>query len=1179
MKRLYRLIYGLALLFLCQEVGAQEFFNLTARQVRIDSLLPVFTYQKILPDHFADSVYTVSIEYPEFIDMSKTDIRRYQQISGEPLPELPMVTQTVGVARKQGVLDVSFVPLVFRNGKYQKLVSFKLKVDASPKAQNRTRGDGEPRRYADHSVLREGAWAKIRIPESGFYQLTDALLKKAGFSDINKVKIYGYGGALQPESLTGDYLAATDDLQEVPTCTVGGKRVFYGTGPVTWESAETSLRVRNPYSNYGYYFLTENDEEPLIVSSEELVAAHYPSPEDYHTLYEVDDYAWYHGGRNLFDKTLYILGTPQTYTLAASGTSGTLSVALTYEGSFEATVMVNDSLVGTITMSARHDSYTVAGETVWDYRLEGILTAENTVKITQTSGANLRLDYLSLQLDTPKAMPDLSSTSLPVPEYVYNIMNQDHHADEPVDMIIIIPTNQQVLAQAERIKAWHEEKDGMRVRIVPADELYNEFSSGTPDATAYRRYMKMFYDRATTDADIPGYLLLFGDGAWDNRMMSADWSGYDPDDFLLCFESENSFSHVNCYVSDDFFCLLDDEETIQQSSGSTYSYLGKPDVAVGRYPARTAEEAEVLTDKTLNYVANKYAGPWQNVICMMGDDGNGNTHMATADRVATLVENNYSGYQIKKIYWDAYQRTSSSTGYSYPDVTQLIKQQMTSGALMMNYCGHGAAYALSHELVMKLADFESSVSNNLPLWVTASCDIMPFDGQEENIGETVMLNKRGGGVAFFGTTRTVYATYNEQMNLAFTKYVLDSNYTIGEAVRQAKCDLVSQNLDTTPNKLQYTLLGDPALRLACPSPSVVIDSINGQPASATVSLSAGSVALVKGHVEQNQMLASSFNGVLTATVRDAEETIVCKQNDDSDEGAGQPFTYRDRTKILYQGSDSISSGVFRFTFAVPKDVSYADGNGLMTLYAVDNISKKTVHGENGSFVLDGSSVSQNDSIGPSIYCYLNSKSFTNGSNVNTTPYFGADLYDDDGINAAGSSVGHDLELVIDGELTRTYNLNDYFSFDFGDYRSGSVGFTIPELSVGPHRLLFRAWDVLNNSSTSELAFNVIKGGGEGTISVVCTKNPASNSTSFVINHDRSSTEADVLLEVFDTSGRQLLKRMEKNVNTEGTLVIDWDLSVSGGSRLRTGVYIYRIQFNGNGGSASYANKLIILSNN
>ena len=69
-----------------------------------------------------------------------------------------------------------------------------------------------------------------------------------------------------------------------------------------------------------------------------------------------------------------------------------------------------------------------------------------------------------------------------------------------------------------------------------------------------------------------------------------------------------------------------------------------------------------------------------------------------------------------------------------------------------------------------------------------------------------------------------------------------------------------------------------------------------------------------------------------------------------------------------------------------------------------------------------------------------------------------------------------------------------------------------------------------------------------------------------------------MFDVYDTSGRQLLKRVEKNVSTDGTVVIDWDLSVSGGSRLQTGVYIYRIQFNGNGSSASYANKLIILGN-
>ena len=1180
MKRIKRLATCILLLFLCQLAEAQGFIDLTASEVKIDSLLPVYTYQRQLKGDFADSVYTVSIEYPEFVDMSKADIRRYQKISGKPLPELPVISKTVAVARKQGLLEVSFVPLVFRAGKYQKLVSFKLNIESRASSKAMTRATAASNRYADHSVLREGKWVKISIPDNGFYQLTSTLVKKAGFSDLSKVKIYGYGGALQPERLTGDYLAETDDLKEVPTCTVGSKRIFYGVGPVVWDSAEATVHTRNPYSNYGYYFLTENDDEPLTVDSETLAAACYPDASDYHILYEVDDYAWYHGGRKLFDKTLFTKDSPQTYKLPAAGTSGTLSVALSYDASFEAEVAVNDSVVGTVSKKVSLDSYTEAEVAVWDYKLDGIVKEENTIKITQTSGGNLRLDYLSLQIDTPLPMPDLQTATLPEPEIVYGIMNQDHHADEAVDMVIIIPTNQQVLAQAERIKTWHETNDGLRVRIVPADELYNEFSSGTPDATAYRRYMKMLYDRAETEADMPSYLLLFGDGAWDNRMLSADWSGYDPDDFLLCFESENSFSHVNCYVSDDFFCLLDDEEQIQQQRSGVSVYLGKPDVAVGRFPARNELEATVLVDKTLNYADNVYAGPWQNVICVMGDDGNGNSHMATADRVANMVESNFSGYTVNKIYWDAYQRVSSATGYSYPDVTQLIKQQMTNGALMMNYNGHGAPYAFSHELVMKLADFESSASNYLPLWLTASCDIMPFDGQEENIGEAVMFNERGGGVAFFGTTRTVYATYNEQMNLAFTKYVLTPGYTIGEAVRQAKCDLVSEGRDTSPNKLQYTLLGDPALKLACPTAEVVVDSINGEAVSKEIQLSAGSVATVRGHIVKNSSQDGSFNGVVTATVRDAEETITCKLNDTTGDGADEPFVYQDRTKTIYQGSDSIRNGVFRFTFAVPKDISYTDGSGLMTLYAVNNDKTETAHGENGSFVLSGSEIVKNDSIGPSIYCYLNSKSFVNGGNVNTTPYFGAELYDDNGVNASGSSVGHDLELVIDGELSKTYNLNDYFSFDFGDYRRGTVGFSIPELSVGPHRLLFRAWDVLNNSSTSELTFNVVKDGGDGNFNVICTKNPATTTTSFVINHDRSSSEVDVTIDIFDMSGRQLWKCVKTGVPTDGVVVLDWDLRIGGGSRLRTGVYIYRIQLNGNGGtSGSYANKLIILGNN
>ena len=1177
MRNVWRLIIGCVLLSLFSSVRAQEYFRLTASEVRIDSLLPVFTYQKQLGSRYADSIWHVSIEYPLFEDMSAADIRRYQQVSGAPLPSWPEISQTIGVTRRQGVIEVSFVPLVYRDGKYQKLVEFKLNVEATAKA--RTRGDDNPaERYADHSVLQSGTWAKIRIPESGFYQLTDAFIKKAGFSDPSKVKIYGYGGALQPEQLTGDYLSETDDLKEVPTCVIDGRRLFYGVGPVNWESSTATKRIRNPYSDYGYYFLTDEsqqDEEeapqaPLSMSQDDFVASYYPTANDYHDLYEVDDYAWYHGGRNLFDKTLYTIGTPRRYSLQANGDKGTLSVALSYNESFSVTIAVNDSVIDTVAKSVRLDSYTEAEETVWDFPLDNLKAGANEITITQTSGGNLRLDYLSLTLDIPKTMTDLQSSSLPVPEYLYHIMNQDHHADEAVDMVILIPTNQQVVTQAERIKEWHEQHDSLRVRIVPADELYNEFSSGTPDATAYRRYMKMLYDRALTDSDLPRYLLLFGDGAWDNRMLSGDWAGNDPDDFLLCFESENSFSHVHCYVSDDFFCLLDDDEEIQQSNGSSLSYQGKPDVAVGRYPARTADQAELLVDKTLNYADNLYAGPWQNVICMMGDDGNNNSHMITADRVATLVEKNYSGYQVKKIYWDAYQRTSSATGYSYPEATRQIKQQMTDGALIMNYSGHGAPYAFSHELVMKLADFESSTTTRLPLWITASCDIMPFDGQEDNIGETVMLSQRGGGVAFFGTTRTVYANYNEAMNLLFMDYVLRPGFTIGEAVRQAKCDLVSTGRDTSPNKLQYTLLGDPALRLACPTARVVVDSINGQPAGADVTLGAGSIATVTGRIVRDGKVATDYNGVVTATVRDAEETITCKLNDS--DGADAPFVYSDRTKTLYQGSDSISQGVFHFTFAVPKDISYTDGSGLMTLYAVNNDLSETAHGQTDDFLLSGSSVVSNDSIGPSIYCYLNTRSFSNGDKVNTTPYFFAELYDESGINVSGSSIGHDLELVIDGELSQTYNLNDYFSFDFGDYRSGTVSFNIPELTKGSHSLLFRAWDVLNNSSVSRLSFVVSDDVSSGDVNVICTKNPAWDQTTFIITQSTAGSDMDVVMDVFDLSGRQLYKRELKGAVTDGVSVLNWNLSLSGGSLLRTGVYLCRFTV----GDVSKTVKLIVL---
>ncbi|MBQ8046788.1 MAG: type IX secretion system sortase PorU [Prevotella sp.] len=1167
MKRI--LAIAATLLWVLTMAGqAGRFVNLTAEEVKIaDSVLPRVAYSFALPEGYQDSVYTVRLLYPDFID-ADSDL----EVS---LPAMPIVEQRVVVSRRKGSLEASFCPYVCRDGRYQILVSFMLKVESSPlqKGVRRASKVGPAaqaaERYAAHSVLATGRWAKIRVPSTGVYQLTESLIRQAGFSDPGKVKVYGYGGALQAEALSGDKLAELDDLKEVPTCTVNGRRLFHAVGTVTWTDSKATRRTRNPYSDYGYYFLTQSDEAPATVDEETFLSSFYPSPDYYHTLYEKDGYSWYHGGRNLYDSEQITTQSPKQIILTNTGGSenGRLSVCLSSGSAARAQVLFNGKELGTMAFSIP-DQYTMGDEERANYDVKG-LHAQDTVKIVCLQGGPLRLDYVSMAWEKATPAPDLQSASFPTPEYVYNITNQDHHADGPADMVIIIPTSQKLLSQAERIKKLHEDRDSLRVTIVPADELYNEFASGTPDANAYRRYLKMLYDRAADESDLPRYLLLFGDGVWDNRMLTPDCASLDPDDYLLCVESENSLHKVYCYVDDGFFGLLDDGEGADPQSSD------KLDLAVGRFPVTTPDEAKVMVDKTIAYAENKNAGAWQNTLVFMGDDGDSNRHMRDLNDAAEDIASRYPGYLVKKIIWDAYTRESTSTGYRYPEVTRLIKQYQASGALIMDYAGHGSELQISHESVLRASDFAAFSNTNLPLWITASCDIMPFDGVGETIGEIAVLNKKGGAVAFFGTTRTVYADRNKSINMAYLRHVLSkpggNPVTIGEAQRLAKNELIETGTDRTTNKLQYSLLGDPALALNMPTMQVIVDSINGLPTTSLASMKAGGVVKVDGHIESSE----GFTGVISATVRDSKEQIICKLNDTRE--ADNPFTYYDRTNTLFQGTDSVVNGKFSFRFAVPKDINYTDETGLMNLHAVSSDHQLLAHGQSEAFRVGGSDLQGSDEMGPNIYCYLNSPSFVNGGRVNATPYFVAQLSDQDGINAAGSGIGHDMQLTIDGDVSRTYVLNDNFSFDFGTYTSGSTHYSIPELEDGIHRLQFRAWDVLNNSSTAELDFVVARHAEPNIYSIGCTQNPASSQTTFIMNHDRTGSSLDVEVEVLDVSGRLLWRHEESGVSADSAYTVDWDLCVDGGRRLQTGVYLYRVRIECDGSShLSKAKKLIVL---
>ena len=1178
MRKLYTIILLLTCIITVQ--AQKRFYNLTAEELRIDSFLPNVAYSVPLPQNYQDSTYTLSIRYPEYIDMPASDIRKYNAICKDINTEKnPKIQHSISIDKKRATFVAHISPIVFRNGKYQYLVSFLADLKSSPisKAKAKRLASPKAERYAEHSVLSQGKWAKIRVSNSGIHQLTASTIKSAGFSDLSKVRIYGYGGYLVPEVLTEEYLRDYDDLKEIPTCTVGEKKLFYAKGSVYWDSKDSRVRVRNPYSDYGYYFITQDDNEPLTCTEEELLNTAWPTPDAYHTLYEEDNSTWMYGGRNLFNSEKiesgknsknYIINIPE------GNTQADITISVTANARTEIRIYLNGKELGSRTISLMANDKANGFTETWNV---DNLHGNDTVIIKNVSGGTARLDYISLRYDHPKPAPVLATDNFPTAEFVEKIKrNQDLHADRNYDMVIIIPSSQKLLTQAQRLAKHHANHDGLNVRIVPADSLYNEFSSGTPDVSAYKRYMKMLYDRSDS-LHAPKSLLLFGDCTFDNRMLTSELKSESPDDYLLCYESENSFSSVDCYVSDDFLTYLDDEEDIS-------TFAGLPDIGVGRFPCITETEAAVLVDKTINYALNANAGPWQNTIMFLGDDGNDNIHMNDVNDVAEQTISDHPGYYVRKVYWDAFKRTASSTGNRYPDAESIIKQQQNNGALIIDYAGHGSPTSISHEIVLSIKDFASFKGTNLPLWVTASCEIMPFDSNEETIGEKALLNPEGGAVAFYGTTRTVYAPQNKKINSAFMEYVLtcDKNgkpITLGEAQRQAKNYLVKNGIETTKNKLQYSLLGDPALSLALPTYTAVIDNINGiaVEGDSLPQLRAGDKVSIKGHIELAGSKAENFSGTLDAMVRDTKETIKCKLNNTTSEGADTAFVFTDRKNTLYHGTNKVENGEFTFTFAVPKDINYADGTGLINIYAYDATLKASAHGACDRFTVNGSNIAENDSIGPSIYCYLNSEDFTFGGEVNSTPFFVAQISDKDGINASGAGIGHDMTLIIDGDTEKSYNLNDNFTFDYESYTSGQTYYVLPALSEGKHTLKFRAWDILNNSSTTTLDFVVKKSIQPNIVDVYATNNPARESTTFVVAHNFCGAELDLEIDIMDASGRLLWSASKREIATTNTMAYPWDLRTDSGAKLNTGIYLYRVKLSSNGNSyASKTQKLLII---
>ena len=1018
--------------------------------------------------------------------------------------------------------------------------------------------------------------------------------------------------------------------------------IFWGNGLVYWNG---DTRVNNTFARKACYFLTQEDAPSTMETlsfNPDLPRNEYSTTRA-HTLHEKDEFAWHSIGRHLFEGENYGSNNSHSYSLSAIDPAGNGKLTVVFTGydplMNTISVSINGTAAGSFNIQPPGD-YIYGTATTRTFDLTEGAPATLKVGIRSDAGKKAHLDYLAYSYDrnlstAANGYVDFSLTdkngsparfqisgsnikvirtgsvgvkdalvegtqdggtykinvdnggehfvafntsyAFPEPTNEGNVENQNLHSLDSLDMVIIIPTSGKLRSEAQRLADAHQQYDGMRVGVVRADQIYNEFSSGTPDPTAYRLFMKMLYDKAASNDVAPRYLLLFGDGAWDNRMYSAAWRNSNPDDYLLCYESENSFSDTKSYVMEDYYGLLDD--------GEGYNPLReKTDIGIGRFPVTQASSAKIMVDKSIAFMSKQNAGPWKNLVYFLGDDGDQNEHMKYANNVAENVIAKSPKMEVHKIMWDAYVRVSSANSNTYPEASKQIKKQMADGALVMNYTGHAGTHAFSHEYVILREDFETIKSTKLPLWITCACDVMPFDAFGGNIGESAVLNPNGGALAFYGTTRTVFASQNYNMNRYFMQYLFDrgdkGRNRIGDAIRMAKNSIISDGREAgyLENKLQYALLGDPALTMGNPLQNIIVDKINDQDVNGTpIPLKAGERVKLSGHVEQaDGTPMTSFNGIVYTRLFDNMETIVCRNN----AGASEAFTFTDRNGLLHESQDSVRAGVFSEEFIIPVDINFSNEAGRLVFYAIDTNTGIEANGYNEDIPLGGMVDNTDfDKDGPDIYAYLNDEGFQNGGTVNATPLFVAQLTDASGVSSSGNGIGHDLLLCIDGRSDMTYNTNEYYTHEFGDFTRGTVAYNIPALENGSHTLTFRAWDVLNNTSQASLDFVVDDGMATNIVRLMASQNPAISSTNFMVSYDLPGSDCDFVVEVFDFSGRCIWRHEESSSGERGIYTVTWNLTNGAGAKVDTGVYLYRCRVRcGQSKWTSKTQKIIVRNN-
>lgn len=1105
-------------------------------------------------------------------------------------------------------------------------------------------------RYASQSALSTGKWARFNVSEEGLQFISNSELRRLGFSDPQKVNVYGYGGREIDERLHSGH---PDDLPLQPCVHTQSGILFYGTGSVGWKASAGKItpidRVRNRYSDHSYYYISDKECDFSVLQKRAASPAAGGRIIDrgYVGLLHEQELAMAANTGALALGEDFRVEQSKSFSFRLPGNTGAKAYAdvnfatRTTSGSSSLLITANGNLLPSTTadviagitdpdmfirqrstvkeisgsgekidlgvkwipggavQTARLDYITMAYERYfrlddgpllfshsgyYDDRIE-ISGADATVLVYDVtdSAHPIELEY---ELKDGKACftplatglrfyiafrPDQQGISLSRGE---SVGNQNLHGLSSPDMLIICP--KEFRAAADRIASLHLQQDGIRSVILTPSEIYNEFSSGVPDVSAYRKLMKMWWDRE------PGklkYCLLMGKPTVNQKGLGVR-NFSDLPEKVLIRQSIEGDSQTTSYSTDDLIVMLEDCHDTRFNIANT-----KMDVAVGRIPVSTVEEADASVLKIENYVKRPILGSWRNRVLVIADDEDNGEHLRQAEIVYSALKASGHGASRRydRLYLDTYVRKLSGTGVTYPEATAKLLQSIREGVAVINYTGHANPTSWSHESLLPWTEIKALTNRALPFIFAATCEFARWDDDgAQSGGEHMWHNPDGGIIGMMAPSRKAYVSRNGLLNASTARrFFAPGSAGLPRRIGDIYKDGKNGNITGDDNQLRYVLIGDPALRLPDPEFRVVVDSIaDCELAKAEASgdlpvLKAADHVKISGRIlNPSGELASDFNGVMEPLLFDAERVIETYGNGKD----GKKMFFNDRPSLLYSGKVEVKDGRWESLILMPSNIDNNYSPALLNFYACGSDGREASGSTESLYVYGYTDNPLDDSEGPEISSFgLNTQSFVSGGVVNSSPMVLASLRDPSGIAVSSSALGHELKLTLDGKKVYA-DAASYFTPDLSDPCGGKLAYPLYDLAPGEHTLQLTAWDNANNVSTSEIAFKVAVADSPTLVELRPSCNPARVSVTFSIDHDRQADKVSAAISIYDLNGR-LVRALPSQVNYDmgSTLSLDWDLCDQSGRRVERGIYIYRAILTDSKGNQVAASKKIAVT--